>query len=263
MFKRGIGPVFQFRGLEEHIQEIARIGELVIGVGIGHSETVAIGEGGKSRHFADETIGLLAPGVRVEDMTSVGVKSGERGNRGNQHAHGVGVIMKAVEEFLDALMNEGVMGDVVTPFLELFARGKFAKNNQIGGFEIAASLGQFLNGVSAIAENTLIAVNEGDLALAEGRIIEGGIVAHHAEVVLIQLDLAEVESANRIFRDGYFVGFTGTIVGDGERVPAHAIGLSNGRLGCGFDWIHVLCLSLSLQGSPSMYTKSGYCGIAS
>ena len=144
----------------------------------------------------------------------------------------------------------------------MLAGRQFAKKDQVGGFEIGAALGQLLDGVSAIAQDAGVAVDEGDFALAERRIVEGRIVTHHAEIALVHLDLAEIESADRIVGDGHFVGFTVTIVGNGERVPAHAIGLSDGRLRHWFDWIHVPCLSLSPQSSSSMYTKLRRCGIA-
>src|SRR5579863_5769550 len=160
--------------------------------------------------------------------------------------------MKAVQEFLDALVNESVMGNVVGPVFQLFAGREFAKEDQVGGLEISAALGEFLDGVSAIAQDAGIAIDEGNLAFAEGRVVEGGVVAHHAEVALIQLDLPEVKSADGIVGNRHFVGFAVAIDGNGERVPGHAIGLSDGRLRRWLDWIHVLCLSLSLQSSSSM-----------
>ena len=78
---------------------------------------MAIGECGERGHFTDQTIGLLAAGLRIEDMACVRIESGERRNGGNEHAHGVGIVMKAIEKFLDAFVNEGVMGDVVGPLL--------------------------------------------------------------------------------------------------------------------------------------------------
>jgi hypothetical protein len=38
----------------------------------------------------------------------------------------MGVIVKAVEEFLDAFVNEGVVRDVIGPVLELLGGGEFA-----------------------------------------------------------------------------------------------------------------------------------------
>src|SRR2546427_4740300 len=86
-----------------------RSGQFVIGIDKRHSEAVAISERGERGHFANQTIGLLATGLRIEDMACVGVERGERRNGGDQHTHGVGVVMKAVEKFLNALVNEGVV----------------------------------------------------------------------------------------------------------------------------------------------------------
>src|SRR4029077_2130002 len=94
----------------------------------------------------------------------------------------MGVIVEAVEEFLDALMNKSVMSDVIGPIVELSACGKVAVKNQVGGFEIGALLRQLLDGISAIAQDAFVAVNEGDAADAGRGVQKGGIVAHQAKI---------------------------------------------------------------------------------
>ena len=113
--------------------------------------------------------------------------------------------------------------------------------NQIGGFEIGAVLGQLLDGIAAVAQDALVAVDERDLALAQRRVVERRVVAHHPEIVGLHLDLAQIDGADRVVRDGHFVGLARAIIGNGKRVPAHEIGLSAAGLRRRFDWIH--CLS--------------------
>ena len=74
-------------------------------------------------HLADQPPRLLAARFGVEDFFRIGIKSRERGNRRNHHAHRVGVIVKAIEKLLDALVDERVVGDVVGPVLELLSVG--------------------------------------------------------------------------------------------------------------------------------------------
>ena len=40
---------------------------------------------------------------------------------------GMGVVVRAVEKFFDALVDEGVVRDVVTPVFQLLASGQLAK----------------------------------------------------------------------------------------------------------------------------------------
>ena len=134
----------------------------------------------------------------------------------------MGVVMKPVEEFLDALVNERMVRDVIGPILELRARGQFAVQDQISGFEVGAALGQFLDGIAAVAQDAGVAVNKGDFASAQRRVVERRVVAHHAELVRFHLDLAKIERADRVVGDRHFVGFARAVIGDGERVPAHA-----------------------------------------
>ena len=98
--------------------------------------------------------------------------------------------MKPVEEFLDALVNERMVRDVIGPILELRARGQFAVQDQIGGFEVGAPLGQFLDGIAAVTQDARVPVNKSDFAPAQRRVGERRVVAHHAELVRLHLDLA-------------------------------------------------------------------------
>src|SRR2546421_8195930 len=55
---------------------------------------------------------------------------GKCGDRGDHHAHGMGVVVKAVQKFLDALMDESVMRDVVGPILQLRRRGRIGPDRK-------------------------------------------------------------------------------------------------------------------------------------
>ena len=104
-----------FGGAEKHVQKIAGIAEIVVGIDERHAQRVAVRECSDGGHFADEAIGLLFARFGAEDIFGVVIVGRERGDGGNQHAHGMGVVMKAVEKFFDAFVDEGVMGYVVGP----------------------------------------------------------------------------------------------------------------------------------------------------
>ena len=52
----------------------------------------------------------------------------------------------------------------------------------------------------------------------------GGIVTHHAEIGSFDLDLAQIDRANRVVLDGNFVLPAVAIIGDGQRVSRRSGG---------------------------------------
>jgi len=81
----------------------------------------------------DQAIDLLFARVGVKDVFGVVIKSGKGCDGGDEHAHGMGIVMEAVEKLFDALVDEGVMRDVVGPVLELGRGGKFAMQQEVSG----------------------------------------------------------------------------------------------------------------------------------
>ena len=57
-------------------------------------------------------------------------------------------------------MDDGVVGDVVGPLVQLRLGREFAVEDQVGDFEIRALLRQFLDRIAAIAQDSLVAVDE-------------------------------------------------------------------------------------------------------
>ena len=124
--------------------------------------------------------------------------------------------MKAVQKFFDAFMDKSVMADVPCPVLQLLLVGHFAVQEQIRGFQIGAFFREFLDGISAIAQNPLISVDVGNPADAGSRVIERRIVTHHAEIAGVGLNLAKVHGSDGSVGDRHLVTFAGAVVGDGQ-----------------------------------------------
>src|SRR5262249_18479096 len=142
-------------------------------------------------------------------------------------------------KFFDALVNEGVMRDVVSPGLELLGIGEFAVQQQVGGFEVGALFGEILDRIAAVAKNAGIAVDVSDLADTGCGVVEGRVVTHHAEIGGIDFDLAKIGGADGVVGYGQLVGFAGAIVGNSQRVARRGggvglFGLSGGSGSGGF-----------------------------
>jgi len=81
--------------------------------------------------------------------------------------------------------------------------------------------GKVLDGIAPVAQDAGVAVDESNFADAGRGVVEGGIVAHHAELGGVDFNLAQVGGADGVVDDGDFVIFTGAIVGDGQRFAGY------------------------------------------
>ncbi len=181
------------------------------------------------RHLGDQPDGLQAPGLAREDVLGVEVEGRERADRADEHAHRVGVVLEPLHQLGDVRVQHGVLHDVLGPLLMLRLGRQLAEEDEIGGFEEVAVLGQLLDRVAAVEQDALVAVDIRDPAAARGRVHERRVVRHHPELVRDDLDLAQVHGPNRAVLDGDLVLLAGAVVGNRQRV-GHA----------GFRSAHVL-----------------------
>ena len=162
--------------LPEHGEEVGREVERVVGVDEGHADAEAVRGGRQRRHLGDQADDLLVAGLGVEDVLGVEIEGGQGGDGRDEHPHGMGVVVEALEEALaDVLVDERVVGDVVPPGGELLLVGQLAVEEEVRHLEVGRALGQLLNGVAAVAQDPRIAVEVGDGALAGRRRHEAGI----------------------------------------------------------------------------------------
>src|SRR5439155_575970 len=164
-----------------HGEEVTGVGEVVVRVDVGEAAAVAVSEGCDGRHLADQPPRLHPPRLEVHDVLRLGVEGGERADRADQDAHRMGVVAEALDELLQVLVHQGVHLDVALPHAEVRGGGQLALDDQVGGLEEAALLGQLLDRVAAVAEDAALAVDVADLALAGGRVEERGVVADDLE----------------------------------------------------------------------------------
>ena len=219
--QRRVGLVAQLRTLEHHAQEIARIAELAIGVDERHADRVAVAEGGDGRHFGRHALELHQPVLGVEDVLALFVERGKRGHGGEEHAHRVGVVPEPVDELLGLLVDQRVRHHDVHELVELAAGREFAEVEQVGHLEKAALLGQLLDRIAAVAQDALVAVDEGDAALAGRGVHEARIVGHQAEVLRAGFDFLQIRGADGPVFDGDLIGLTSAVINDGQRVRRH------------------------------------------
>ena len=147
-----------------------------------------------------------------------GIERRQRADRADEHPHGVRVVPEALEERLDVLVEHRVERDLVRPLFQLGGGRQLAAENQIRRLEEVAALRQLLDGIAAVHQDALVAVDVGDAAAAGGGVGERRVVGHEAELIRRHLDLPEVHRADGAVLQGDLVGGAGSVVGDGERV---------------------------------------------
>ena len=218
--ERFLGDVFVFRFLEHHREEVLGVVEVVVRIGVGEAHVVPVGEGGQGRDLGDQADRRHVALFGVFGLLGVGVEGRERADPGEQHPHRVGVVAEALEEVLEVLVDVGVVGDVEDPALELGGGRQLAEDQQVGDLEEGRALAELLDRVAAVFEDPGVAVDVGDRGAAGGRVGEGRVVGHHPEFVLVDLDLAQVEAADRVVLDRQLVGLPGAVVGDRQGLGA-------------------------------------------
>jgi hypothetical protein len=170
----------------------------------------------------------------------------------------VRVVAEPLDELLDVLVDERVVGDVIDPPLELRLGRELAEDQEVGDLEVGRVLAELLDRYPAMLEHPRLPVDERDRRAARCRVGERRVVGHQPKVVLGDLDLAQVHGANGPVRDLDLVGLAGPVVGDRQRVPAVAggrlgrAGLLAGRLLSLPLSGHLLLLGRSLR-APSQY----------
>ncbi len=168
--QHGIRLVAGLGHLPEHGEEVVGEVERVVRVDEGHAHAEAVGRRGQGRHLGDQADDLLPARFGIEDLLGVEVERREGGDGRYQHAHRMGVVVEALEEALaDVLVNEGVVGDLVAPGLELRRVRELPVQEEVGHLQVGGVLSQLLDGIAPVAQNAGVAVEVGDGALAGRR----------------------------------------------------------------------------------------------
>ena len=165
-----IGLVLRLAHPGDHGEEILRVRQVIVRIDERQPLVVAVderGQGGQLREQPDDRdVALLG----VEDVLRLGVERRQRRDAAAQHRHRMRVVAEPLEKPFDVLVHVRVERDVVHPVVVLGLVRQLAVPQQPRDFEVAGLLGQLLDRVSAIAENPLVAVNEGDRAPTRCRV---------------------------------------------------------------------------------------------
>ena len=184
-----VGRVLELRHFVHHPEEVPGVAEVVVGIDVRLAHVVAERERGEGRHLREQPDDLHRADPLVVDAVGIGVEGGQAADRGDEHAHRVGVVAEALHEVLDVLVHERVNRDLLHPIGELALGGERAVDQQICDLQVGGVLAQLLDRVAAMLEDPGLPVDEGDRTATGGGVHVGRVIGHQAEVPLAGLDL--------------------------------------------------------------------------
>ena len=200
--------------LPHHRQEVRRERQVVVRVVERQADREPVAHGCERRHLGDQSQDLLVTAGLVVDLLGVVVERAECGDRADEHAHRVGVVVEAVDEALaHVLVDERVVGDVVGPLLQLRRVRQLAVQQEVGDLEVRAVLGQLLDRVAAVSQDAVVAVEVGDRALARSGLHVRRVVDEQRRI-----ELAHRGGREHPVGDRYRHRLAGAIVSDGDGV---------------------------------------------
>ena len=194
---------------------------------------------GERRRLRDDAGDLTRTHRLVVHVLGFRIERPQRAEGRNQCAHRVRILGHRIEQPGDPRRGDPVVVDRAGPRVELRGRWQFAVQQQIRGFQVRALLRQLFDGIAAIPQNALVAVDVADAAAAGGGVDEGRIVGDQAEILGTGPDLAQVGGANRTVVDRDLGGAAGAVVGQRQRVR-HRVEGARRESGLGWWFVSVV-----------------------
>ena len=112
---------------------------------------------------------------RPVGILAVRIEGGQGRGHGAEHAHRVGTQRERIKEALHVLVHEGVHLDAVLEPVEPLLVGQIPVDEQVGHLHEGRLLGQILDAVPAVAQDALLAVEEGDAAQGRTGVLESAV----------------------------------------------------------------------------------------
>ena len=160
----GIDVVFLAWHREHHVEEVFAVVEVVAGIHQRLAARLLVAVGGDGRQLGEQPVHAYLHLPRVADVERVLVERGECPDHAARDRHRMGVAGKAPIEAPHVLVDHRVVRERLPEGVELRRARKFAFDQQVGDLDEVTSLGQHLDRVATVAEDSLLAIEERDRA---------------------------------------------------------------------------------------------------
>ena len=188
----GVALVVLSRHGEAHAQEVLGVAQLVARAHERLADGVFIGARGDRRDLGDHAVHGDPAVVRIIDVQGVVIEGRQGADRGGHDGHGVGVAPETLEKPVELILCSMVCWRDVPFELGVLGRGRqFAVHQQIADLQEGRLLGQLVDGIAAVQEHALVAIDVGDGALASN--CGGGEAGIEGEAIGLGVQLAHVD----------------------------------------------------------------------
>ena len=170
------------------------------------TDRVFIGHRRNGRHLGDHAVARNLALRWIVDVGRVVIECRQRANGAHHDGHGMGVTPVAGEKPRHLLMHHRVVCDGAAEIDELLVVRQLSMQKQIANGEERGVFGQLIDGVAAIQQLALVAVDESNLAGAIGGRGEARIVGEAAGLFVEMGNVHDV-GANRARADRHIDGF--------------------------------------------------------
>ena len=175
-----------------------------------------VGHRGQGRGGGDQAADVERPALGVGHVLRVGVHRAQPGEERDEHRHRVAVPGEAVEEAGERIGDALERPDLGPPARALRGSRQFAVQDQPGDVEVGRASGELVDGVAAVAEDALVAVDVGDPADAGGGVLERRVVGGESRFFGVGAHLAEPGGPDRSVLDVEAIVCPGAAVGEGQ-----------------------------------------------
>ena len=155
--------------------------------------------------------------ARIVNIRAVVIEGREAADGAAEHRHRVGVASEAAIEEMQLLVHHRVVGHGLLEARLLGRRRQLAVEQQVADLEIVAVLGQVLDSIAPVQQDTLVAVDEGQLRFAASRRGEARIVGEQPGIGVEAPDVDRVRAFGAR-QNGEIPRSSGAVIGHGDRV---------------------------------------------
>ena len=201
-------------GETHHVEKVGAVVEPRARVGTWSAEPVLVGEGERGRQLAENAPDLVQAVIDVVDLLGLRVECGHRRDRADEDAHRMRAGLEGLEYIDQVFVDLRMRHDARGPVAQLAGCGQFAEEQKVGHLEKGALFRQLFNRIAPVPQNTPVAVDKGDAALAGRCIRIAWIVGQHAKVIGLHLELAQADGRDRVMFDRQLCRLTGTVIGN-------------------------------------------------
>lgn len=174
----GVHLVGLCHGAEVQAQEIIDEAEAVVGVEERLADALLVGICGHDGHLRQQAHRRDLDVLGIRGVERVLVVRREGGDPAREHRHGMCLVRQPVEELLQVFVQQGVAPDAVVEVLEFARARNLAVDEQPGDLEERQPLRHLLDGVTAIPQDSLVAIDVRDVRLrrrgVHEAVVEGG-----------------------------------------------------------------------------------------